>query len=172
MDRYFNGHVNPYKIKELFLWNQIVVFYWSFVEKTSVMQDPNTKWAHIFRWNAYRDKMFPPTNRTQSYRAQLHRSRFSYSTMHVYPGQTYPLANQTQSYRAWLHWSTFSYSTMHIYPGQTYPPPMNWTQSYRAQLHWSSFSYSIMHIYPGQIVPPCKSNPELQGPNTLKQFLI
>ena len=67
-------------------------------------------------------QMYPPANRTQSYRAQLHQSSFWYSTMHIYPDQTYPPANRSQSYRAHLHKSSFWYSTMYIYPCQTYPP--------------------------------------------------
>ena len=33
--------------------------YWSFVEKTSVMQDPNPKWDHIFRWSV-QIQIYPP----------------------------------------------------------------------------------------------------------------
>ena len=40
--------------------NTFINLYWSFIEKTSVMQDPNPKWAHIFSWSAHWDKMFLP----------------------------------------------------------------------------------------------------------------
>ena len=33
--------------------------YWSFVEKTSVKQEWNQKWAHIFRQRVHADQMYP-----------------------------------------------------------------------------------------------------------------
>ena len=120
--------------------------YWSFVEKTSVMQDQIQKWAHkrqmdllliehkstelYYTWtvrsiqkSTHTQDRWPPVNWAQVYRTLLH--------------QDTP-TNQAQVYRALLHQD----------------PTANWAQVYRAVLHQDSMTYWEINTYPVQMAPP------------------
>ena len=62
-------------VNSIWLWMDFNIFpstipCWSFIEKVSVMQDPDPKWVHIFRWSV-QIQIYPPCKTVSASRSSI-----------------------------------------------------------------------------------------------------
>ena len=119
------------------------VSYWSFIEKPSVMQDPNLKWVPKSRCTPL---LIKPTGRE-------HQVSLTCQRMQTYPGQMYPplikLSGTEHYYTRWV-WHVEECRCTQV----RCTSPTNRTEWYKALLHQVSLTCGRMQMYPGQMYPP------------------